>query len=118
MEKEILKHIEEKIKICITSLKENLLDRIIAVEKGIEKAESAMNLRLEGMNEFRAQLEKQTHSFMTRTEIELRIEKLDAKIETLMKATNVQQGSNKWADHLLEAIIGAIVLIIVWMWTH
>ena len=34
------------------------------------KAEATMNLRLEGMNEFRAQLNQQQGTFVTRTEFE------------------------------------------------
>jgi hypothetical protein len=42
-----------------------------AAEKATAKAEAAIERRLEGQNEFRAQLSDQTHTFITKREVYL-----------------------------------------------
>ena len=54
-------------------------------DMAIEKATDTMNLRLEGMNEFREQLNKQTKTFMTRAEVELKIDALEEKCTSIDK---------------------------------
>jgi hypothetical protein len=50
------------------SLKEYVESRLIDLEKSIKLANTELNRRLEGMNEFRSQLKDQASSFITRPE--------------------------------------------------
>ena len=72
-------------------------------DKALIKAEESLNMRLEGMNEFRAQLTKQATEFVTHiefnkslekinTEFNGYIEKLETKIDMLMKIAYVGIG--------------------------
>lgn len=62
-------------------------------EKAVAKAEGEMNRRLEGMNEFRGQLEKQSSTFVTigqieaaRSGYEVAVRQAVEKFETLIKS--------------------------------
>jgi cysteine sulfinate desulfinase/cysteine desulfurase-like protein len=52
------------------SLKEYIETKLVALEKATEEAKSSLEKRLEGMNEFRAQLKDQTSTFITRVEFD------------------------------------------------
>ena len=81
-------------------------------EKQIELAKQEMERRLEGMNEFRAQLSNQAGTFLSRTEAQLQLEKLITRIVLLEKSVNFREGSRHWSDYILTAVIaGAIVII-------
>ena len=81
-------------------------------EKQIELAKQEMERRLEGMNEFRAQLSNQAGTFLSRTEAQLQLEKLITRIVLLEKSVNFREGSRHWSDYILTAVIaGAIVVI-------
>ena len=62
------------------SLKEYIESRIIAMDKALEVASAQLNQRLEGMNEFRAQLSGQAQTFLPREEYRIQHEALDAKL--------------------------------------
>jgi len=51
----------------------------------MDKAETVMNIRLNSMNEFRAQLSDQASSFLTRDNYEVNHKLLETKIESLQK---------------------------------
>jgi hypothetical protein len=81
-------------------------------EKQIELAKQEMERRLEGMNEFRAQLSNQAGTFLSRTEAQLQLEKLITRIVLLEKSVNFREGSRHWSDYIRTAgIAGAIVVI-------
>ena len=86
--------------------------RFTANEKEIRLAKEEMERRLEGMNEFRAQLSNQANTFLNRTEAQLQIEKVITRIVILEKSVNFREGSRHWSDYILTAVIaGAIVVI-------
>jgi len=91
--------------------------KIKSVEKSIDVAKVELDRRLEAMNEFRAQLDKQSREFVTRTEVELRFDRIDEKIRNLEKTDAENQGKSLWREHLITAIIGALILIGIWMIT-
>ena len=61
--------------------------RFAAYEKALEAAKIEMDRRLEGMNEFRAQLDAQTRTFCSKDELRYEVEKIDLKIIPLVKTT-------------------------------
>ena len=67
-----------------------LRDRL--TEKALVKADETLNLRLEGMNEFRAELTKQAQTFVKENEFRLHIEKLETKIGILTKIVYIGIG--------------------------
>ena len=86
--------------------------RFTSNEKEIRLAKEEMDRRLEGMNEFRAQLSNQAGTFLSRTEAQLQIEKVITRIVLLEKSVNFREGTRHWSDYILTAIIaGAIVVI-------
>jgi len=97
-----------------------ILEKITALEKSIGVAKTELDRRLEGMNEFRRQLDKQASEFITKNEVNLRMEKMDLrfngiedKLNTLQNEISEKRGSRKWSDWLIMGIIAAIVSIIM-----
>mgnify|MGYP007099595040 CR=1 FL=1 len=66
------------------SLKEHFNTRIVMMEKAIEIARNGMDRRLDAMNEFRASLKDATMNSPTRNEMQLAIEKLEVKIQSII----------------------------------
>jgi hypothetical protein len=58
----------------------------------LDKAEQLMDARLEGMNEFRAQLKEQSGTFMTNMICSSKHDSVNAKIESLQKTTYIGIG--------------------------
>ena len=67
----------------VVSLKEHLEVRITALEKATQVAKTEMDRRLEGMNEFRSQLDKQTRTFVDKEYFNHCNESLDRRIKDL-----------------------------------
>ena len=53
-------------------------DRFLAHKEAIQKAESSLNKRLEGMNEFREQLKDQTATFAIKEQTDERISRIES----------------------------------------
>jgi hypothetical protein len=62
------------------------------VELATKKAEDKLDLRLEGMNEFRNALKDQSATFITRCEFDALIKKYEEKTEYVTKWVNVGIG--------------------------
>ena len=86
--------------------------------RGIESAKLELDRRLEAMNEFRAQLDKQAQEFMTRTEIELLALGLRKDVESNRGILDQLTGAKKWSDHIIMALIGLGVIFVVWLITR
>jgi hypothetical protein len=99
----------------LDSLKEEIELRFAALEKAMAATKADLNIRLEGMNEFRAQLDKQAQTFVPRTEIKLANDRLEDKLDILLTRSAEQKGSTKWIDHIITVLIGLAVIIIVWV---
>lgn len=90
-------------------------------QKQIEIAKAELDRRLEGMNEFRAQLDQQTREFMSRGEIGLVVEGIRrditynltgiGKIEAQLAERG---GAKKWSDHIITVLIGVAVIFLIW----
>lgn len=88
------------------------------LQQSTDIAKGEMERRLEGMNEFRAQLEKQSRDFISRDQVDLMIGKIELKIENLEGIAKERKGASKWEDHIITVLIGAAVLIIIWLMQH
>ena len=88
--------------------------QLMAMDKAVAAAKGDMDRRLEGMNEFRAQLEKQAGTFASRAEFTLRIDNLSRQITALEKIANQATGSSTWSDYLITVLIAAIVSFVMW----
>ena len=75
----------EALAVAIAGLRKEMELRAEANEVAITIATKNMDARLEGMNEFREQLNRQTHTFITRSEAELKHDQLACKVEDLSK---------------------------------
>lgn len=104
------KHIEEPT----VSLRDYFDSKITSLDKATSVASSNMERRLEGMNEFRAQLKDQAALFFTRAEHQAYLEKVDADIRVLResKATLEVKASQKAVTFsTIVALIGVILAI-------
>jgi hypothetical protein len=87
-----MEHItNEALAVAIAGLRKEMDLRAKAAEDAIAVATKTMDARLEGMNEFREQLNKQTQTFYTRTEADLKHEHFTGKIDDLSKRVNAAE---------------------------
>ena len=84
--------LKEHINTKFAELEKQLALRDRLTEKAVVKAEETLNLRLQGMNEFRAELTKQAQNFVKQAEFNLHLEKLEAKINFLTKMVYIGIG--------------------------
>lgn len=88
-----------------------------SIRNSIDVAKAEMDRRLEGMNEFRAQLEKQTTTFASHGEVNLRLIAMDEKIRQIEHCVDTITGASRWSDHLITAMIAVAVFLIGWVIT-
>ena len=86
--------------------------RFDALDKALATAKSEMERRLEGMNEFRRQLDGQANTFATKTELRAEVEKLDLKITPILQCLATSEGSRRWTDYLIMAGISATIVLL------
>lgn len=87
------------------SLKEHIEARIVALEKATEVAAREMNRRLEGMNEFREQPDKQTRTFIDKDLFENRYESLCNRLVSLEGFKERQVGKADQKDVTIALVI-------------
>ena len=88
------------------------MERFAAMEKAMTKASEAMNIRLEGMNEFRRQIEAQEQRYAERSQLQALAEKVEFRLSKLERAESVMSGKTAmiWAVIIVGvAVIGAVV---------
>lgn len=100
------------------SIEKQINSRFEFMEKSVAVARVEMDRRLEGMNEFRAQLSSQTVTFPTRTEMKSEIDKVGIKVDinsaeivSIKRDMAAQEGAKRWADYIVTIIISAGVVI-------
>lgn len=99
-------------------LKEHLESRLIALEKATALAANTLEKRLEGMNEFREALRYQTSLFVTRTELQVLLEKIEVDLRILRqyKVALESKASQAYVTvTMVIAILGAIISVIMLM---
>jgi predicted nuclease with TOPRIM domain len=97
------------------SLREYLESRIAAVEKGIEVANRSMQERLQGMNEFRDTLKDQAGRFVTRDELDSKMNNVNEQLKGLQyfKAQLEGKASQTQANIILLISIVSLAVSIV-----
>lgn len=89
--------------------------RLQAMEKATVLALQNLDKRLEGMNEFRAQLRDQTSTFATRSELQLYMKSVSKDIKILLESKAKIEGKasqNSVNVALVFATIAALISII------
>jgi arginine utilization protein RocB len=71
------------LEIQIAVLKSTLSNYATYTREAVDKAERLMNIRLEGMNEFREQLKDQTSTFVTVEVFDTRLLSIETKLSEL-----------------------------------
>jgi len=94
------------------SLRDHLESRIEAVEKSIGVAERELQIRLASMNEFREAMRDQGSKFITRTEMDAKIDAICAKIEVLEKYQNTMEGKASQSQANLALVFSLIGTIL------
>lgn len=111
-----------------------ICNKILRIEKSIEQrfeenkerinlAREQMERRLEGMNEFRAQLTEQTRTFVNRKELDLIVQKLETRFELLGKGNRerieqlekeyaMRKGSQIWETVIITAMVSATIIVV------
>ena len=89
--------------------------RFAASDRAIEAAKEDMDRRLQGMNEFRAQLSSQASTFISRVELRLEMEKLNGRLLILENKVNLKEGRSSVIDYIIMAIISVIVVALAKM---
>ena len=89
--------------------------KISAVEAAIKEATRLMELRLEGMNEIRKQLEYQAGTFINIGEYRAQHKSLEDKVEELIKlaGTHVTRSELMTITSLISALVASAVMIIL-----
>lgn len=108
------------------TLKEYFEARLLAMDKALELAQKANDIRLANMNEFREAMKDQTGHFVTRTEADARINILMAEIkieqssicsdiEVLQKYQATMEGKASQSSVMIAYVIAGIsVLLSLW----
>jgi len=82
------------------------------ISESINLAKGDMERRLEEMNRMRHQLTEQAGTFATRGELKTEAEKLDLKLAPLLRYGAIQEGSTRWTDYLIMAIISTVIVAV------
>ena len=99
-----------------------LVESITGLEKAVLVAKIELERRLEGMNEFRAQLDRQAGTLGLKTEMATALEKLEAvtllrltqverDVKEIMRRMDVGHGSKAWSSYIVTIVMAAVVFI-------
>lgn len=86
--------------------------RILGLAELITKAESELNRRLEGMNEFRDALKDQAGRLATKTELDLRMGQLEKRIYDVEISRAVNTGKIAMISALASIVVSVVVALI------
>jgi len=89
--------------------------RFCELNKRIELSRVAMEKRLDSMNEFRAQLNDQAGKFITRTEMELKLEVLEKDVRALMSYRDEMKGKASQSAVTVSLVISVLGLILAFI---
>ena len=100
--------------IRFTHIEKLLCLKVDAAEKAVLLAREDMNRRLEGMNEFRTQLEKQASTFVDKNYYDVEHRVLREELNRLREWKSVQDGKSSWTSlAALGSLIVAVVAVIL-----
>ena len=111
--------VKEYLELKISALEQRLGQEAQLHQRAISKAEDSMNARLEGMNEFRAQMKDQQVTFLTRAEFGQftvatndRLARIDERIKDLETFKAVLAGKASVPANIMSIVLGIIALIL------
>ncbi len=122
---ELLARLEERVTanekfvmLNLSAQKESVAAAMAASEKAINKADSAIEKRLESVNEFRSQLKDQASTFITRNEVEQIVRGLEKmnegsaeKIALIFGRIDRAEGTGKGLNAGWMFLVGGIGII-------
>lgn len=94
------------------SLKEYIDLRVRNVDESVSIAYRSMEKRLAGMNEFRDTLKDQASKFVTRAEIEDKVETMQKQIDVLLISKATLEGKASQQSVVTALIISAIGIVL------
>jgi hypothetical protein len=101
------------------SLREFIEAKFVALEKATDDARSQMEKRLDGMNEFRETLRDQAAKFVTRDELDLHMNKVDAVLKDLQTTRSELKGKAEQQTVTQTTILALLALFLaglaLWM---
>ncbi len=115
---------QERLEAILGERFERINDRFTAMDESIKVAATEMNRRLEGMNEFRAQINSAETKFMTRQEWDSAHRLLESQVRALETRLDRKEGETsgvRMTGNAMVAVviaIAAVLGIITWFATH
>ena len=106
-----LEDLEKKVYCSIKDVKESLDAKERFLDKRLELASAGLEKRLEGMNEFRKQLDHQVSTFIPRTEYALQVEKYDLEVRGLRESRALLEGKASQRQVNLALILTVTALV-------
>ena len=100
---------EKQNNIQIQALRAELILEIKSLRSELFVTSSALEHRLEGMNQIRNQLDQQAKTFATKSDVE----KMNMKIDMVKESVLRREGSAKWTDYMIMAAISAAVYLLL-----
>lgn len=101
----------EKNEVRFQAMKESTTTALAAAQRAVEKAESAVEKRLEGMNEFRGSLADQARLLMPRAEADSRMAQLAEQLKNLASRVDRQEGRGSGLNAGWGYLVGAVGLL-------
>ena len=115
---------QERFEAILGERFERINDRFKAMQAAIDIASTEMNRRLEGMNEFRAQINSAESKYMTRQEWDSAHQLLGSQVRALETRLDRKEGESsgvRLTGSLIVTLIiaaAAVFGIITWFITH
>ena len=94
------------------SLKEYIISLIDGVKESVNVAREAMDKRLNGMNEFRDTLKDQASRFVTRDEVNTKIDNMASQLEELKLNKAMLEGKASQSSATTALIFGIVGVIL------
>jgi hypothetical protein len=91
--------------------KENISIAMSAAEKAITKADSALEKRLDGMNEFRASLNDQNAQFLPRAEYGVQHKALDEKVVDISQRLLTIEARKSGVGSVGNIVLGSLLAL-------
>jgi hypothetical protein len=83
-----------------------------AAKEAVLKAEMASEKRFEGVNEFRQTLADQQRTLMPRAEAELRMGAIEARLESITKATSARNAEQKGGREVWAWVFSGVMALV------
>ena len=115
----MIKNLDEKITLLISSQREEVKTAMSAAEKAVQKAEDAANKRFEALNELRDMAADWRTEFARASTVDLQIKSLNDKVDALTAKSNENVGRGTGRSDIWGFIVGGagVMAAIVALWS-